>query len=69
MRKTIQSIYYISLVVAVASLLYLLFMLGHSETAPLMRVLGVAALAGVSALTAGILQWAGLPMEQPQAKK
>lgn len=69
MRKTIRSIYYVSLAIAAVSLVYLLFMLGHTDTAPLGRVLGTAGVGAVSALTAGILQWAGLPVEQPKNKE
>ena len=53
----------LSLLVAGASLAYLLFIFGHTDLTPHARVLEVATLGGVSALVAGILQWVGLPTE------
>ena len=61
LRRTILSIYYGSLTIAWISLLYLLFMFGHTDTAPLPRVLTVAAIGATCALVGGILRWAGLP--------
>ncbi|MBI2433514.1 MAG: hypothetical protein HYV26_11650 [Candidatus Hydrogenedentes bacterium] len=69
MRKTILTIYYTALVIAGASLLYLLFIFGHTETAPLPRVLTTAGVAAVSALVAGILQWAGLPKTEDRKEE
>jgi hypothetical protein len=68
MRTALLSIFYVALVVACASLVYLLFIFGHTETAPLGRVLTVAAIGGVSAVVAGILQWAGLPPKETDEK-
>lgn len=69
MRRTVLTIYYLSLTIAGVSLIYLLFIFGHTETAPLPRVLATAGIAGCSALVAGILQWAGLPAAPPKQDK
>lgn len=53
----------ILLTISGASLAYLLFKFGHAEPELIPRgeVLVLATLAGICALVAGILQWAGLP--------
>ena len=63
MRTALIVIYWLSLAVAGGSLLYLLFVFGHTETAPLSRVLWVGALAASGALVAGLLHWVGLPAD------
>lgn len=60
-RVTIVTTIRVALTVAGASLVYLLFVFGHTETASPNRILFAAALCGVSALVAGLLQWVGLP--------
>lgn len=61
MRTALIVTFRLALFVAGASLAYLLFIFGHTEVATMDQVLGVAAVAGISALVAGILQWVGLP--------
>ncbi|MBI5093726.1 MAG: hypothetical protein HZB26_14940 [Candidatus Hydrogenedentes bacterium] len=51
----------LALALSGASLIYLLFVFGHTETAPPNRILFAATLCGTSALVAGLLQWVGLP--------
>jgi len=65
LQKVILISIRILLVIAGASLAYLLFMFGHAEPEdiPQVRVLVVASLAGTAALIAGILQWVGLPAQ------
>jgi len=70
LRTGLLLTYRIALVISTLSLLYLLFMFGHTELTPLPRILVVAAVAGFSALVAGVLQWAGLPADpKPSSKK
>lgn len=57
----------VSLVVSGLSLAYLLFMFGHTETAPLNRILTACAIAATGALVGGVLQWVGLPAEPKAA--
>lgn len=59
----------LALFVAGGSLAYLLFIFGHTEVAPTNRILLVAAVAGMSALIAAILQWIGLPTEDAKDGK
>lgn len=63
LRTVITYTIRVSLVVAGISLVYLLFMFGHTETAPLTRILAACAVTVTGALVAGILQWVGLPAE------
>lgn len=67
-RVVLLLIHRAALLVAIGSLAYLLFVFGHSELAAPGRVLIVAALAGCSALTAGLLQWVGLPAITKESK-
>lgn len=70
-RIALRAIYYASLTIGGASLIYVLFIFGHSETAPLSRVLFFTVLACVSAVVGGVLQWVGLPApeEDTSSKK
>jgi hypothetical protein len=73
MRLALIITFRVAMLVAGVSLAYLLFIFGHTETelTPHSRVLEVAALGGLSALIAGILQWVGLPADgtaQPAPK-
>lgn len=61
LRTLLLVAYRLALAISGLSLLYLLFIFGHTETTPLKRVLATAALAGISALVAGLLHWVGLP--------
>lgn len=63
LRTLISYTIRVSLVVAGISLVYLLFMFGHTETAPLTRILAACAVTVTGALVAGILQWVGLPAQ------
>lgn len=63
MRRALIIAFRVALLVAGASLAYLLFIFGHTDLTSHSRVLEVAALAGFSSLVAGILQWVGLPSE------
>jgi hypothetical protein len=60
-RTALIVAYRLALTVAWISLLYLLFIFGHTETASPARILTVCAVAGSAALVAGLLQWVGLP--------
>jgi uncharacterized membrane protein len=51
----------LSLSIAFCSLIYLLFIFGHTEETPMSHVVGVTILAAISALVGGLLQWIGLP--------
>lgn len=64
MRTALIITFRVALLVAGASLAYLLFIFGHTDLTPHARVLEVAVLAGVSSLVAGILQWVGLPADE-----
>ncbi len=66
MRTAVIVIFRLALFVAGCSLAYLLFIFGHTELAPLSRILTVALVAGASALVAGLLQWVGLPAERDE---
>lgn len=61
--------YRISLLIAVFSLFYLLFMFGHTDVTPLNRIWLVAVIAGISALVAGMLQWIGLPQDNEKNQR
>lgn len=67
MRTALIITFRVALLVAGASLAYLLFIFGHTDLTPHSRVLEVATLAGISATVAGILQWVGLPAESGSA--
>jgi hypothetical protein len=64
MRTALIVTFRIALLIAGASLAYLLFIFGHTDLTPHARVLEVATLAGLSALVAGVLQWVGLPADE-----
>ncbi len=57
----------VSLAISGISMVYLLFIFGHTEVAPLSHVVGAAAIAIVVAIVGGTLQWVGLPPD-PDAK-
>ena len=63
MRTALIVVFRVALFVAGGSLAYLLFIFGHTEVAPMNRILLVAAVASASALIAAVLQWVGLPVE------
>jgi hypothetical protein len=63
LRTGLLLTYRIALVISTLSLLYLLFMFGHTETTPLRRILATCCVAAFSALVAGLLQWVGLPAD------
>ena len=66
MQLALTIVFRVALAVALCSLACLLFMLGHTEETPLIRILGVAALAAFCALVAGLLEWVGLPAIKKQ---
>jgi hypothetical protein len=61
MRKMLVIVQRLALVISAGALAWLLFMFGHTELAPHGQVVIVAAVAGASALVAGLLHWVGLP--------
>ncbi|MBX7255730.1 MAG: hypothetical protein K1Y02_05175 [Candidatus Hydrogenedentes bacterium] len=61
MRKLLPIICRVSFAISLISTIYLLFIFGHTEVAPLSHVIAAATVAAVSALVGGILQWAGIP--------
>lgn len=74
LRNGLIFVFRLLLFIAGGSLAYLLFILGHydvreavaygqSDATPKYTILTVAAIAGVSALLAGMLQWIGLPTD------
>lgn len=69
MRFWVIAIYRLSLVVGWISLLYLLFVYGHTDLTPTRNLWIAATIASICALTAGILRWAGLPADPAGKKK
>ncbi|GMW02413.1 MAG: hypothetical protein AMXMBFR84_35490 [Candidatus Hydrogenedentota bacterium] len=69
MRTILTVTFRLSLGTAVCSLFFLLFKLGHTEVAPTSETLLIAAVAAISALIAGFLQWVGLPTDKPLPEK
>lgn len=67
MRTALIVTFRLALFVAGGSLAYLLFIFGHTDVTPMDRILLVSAVAAVSALVAGILQWVGLPAKPDPA--
>jgi hypothetical protein len=65
-RKLLLVTCRVSLAISLLSTIYLLFIFGHSELAPLGRIVAVASVAGASALVGGLLQWVGLPPDPKQ---
>lgn len=69
-RTLLYALYYAGLLTAAVALIFLLFALGHTETASLGFMLLTAGIAGAGALVAGVLQWVGLPAaEKENARK
>ncbi len=66
LRKTLSLIQYISLTVAVVSLLIVLFTVGDTdfgaEAPPPPVTLAFAVLCGVGAMVGALIQWIGLPL-------
>jgi len=68
-RKLLLITCRVSLAISFLSTIYLLFIFGHTEVAPLSHVVAVATVAGVTALIGGTLQWVGLPPDPKDSSR